>query len=175
MSRTTQPSYEIARVAEVCAATGAPFKPGDAFVAALFEADGDRLERRDFAASAWSDDAPPPGVFAFWRGVVPEPSRSNRLVLPFDSLLDLFEQLEGAEDARRIAFRYVLALLLARKRLLSIVGERAPRDGHAGALLVRPKGAEPTDPPVEVADPGLDEAALGAVTEQVAEVLRLDA
>jgi len=174
MSRTTQPSYEIARVAGACAATGAEFKPGDAFVAALFEGEGETLERRDFSAAAWNDDAPPAGVFAYWKGIVPEPSKSSRLALPFDSLLDLFEQLEGAEDARRIAFRYVLALLLARKRLLTIVGERPARESRPGALLVRPRGVEPTEAPVEVTDPGLDEAALGAVTEQVAEVLRLD-
>lgn len=175
MSRTTQPSYEIARVAPVCAATGAPLAPGDAFVAALFEAENDALERRDYSAGAWNDERPPAGLFAYWKGVVPEPTKSSRLEIPFDSLLDLFEQLEDAEDPRRVAFRYVLALLLARKRLVSIVGERAAQSDSPGALLVRPKGADPAEPPVEVTDPGLDEAALNAVTEQVAEILRLDA
>ncbi|HBS28615.1 MAG TPA: hypothetical protein DEB06_03990 [Phycisphaerales bacterium] len=170
----TQSNYEIARATSVCAATGRPLNPGDPFVAALFEAENDTLERRDYSADSWTDTPAPPGLFAYWRGTVPQPARGSGLALPFDSLLDLFDQLESAEDPRRVAFRFVLALLLSRKRLLSIVGERRATPDRPGALLVRPRGAEPTDPPIEVTDPALDEAALAGVTEQVAEVLSID-
>lgn len=161
-------SYELGRLAPACAATGAPLTPGAPFVTALSESAEGGLLRHDYSLDAWENGARPPGLFAFWRGVVPEPTRSKGPVLDAPALLDLFEQLSGSTEPRQISLRSILCLILVRKRLLQIVGQRE------GLTLVRPKGAAPEDPPIEVADPTLDAQALAEVTAQLQALLGID-
>ncbi len=162
----------------MCAASGRALAAGDRVVVALIERTDDAgLDRIDFAEEAWDAGARDPAgrrVFAHWRGAQPEPNAKPRQFIDDDALLDLFHQLgesgAGAGDGRgRAAFRYVLALILCRKRLLVLEGS-AP-----GAILVRPRGSEAGSATVRVEDPGLDEAMLAAATEQVGAVLRAEA
>lgn len=139
----------------------------------LLEGAGEEeLDRLDFSARAWEGGARAPEdrkVFATWRTVAHEPGRKADAVISADGLLDLFEQLADAEEPRRVAFRYVLALLLMRKRQLEYVGSRD------GKLLVLPRGAEEGTEPTRVHDPQaageLDESALAELVEQVEQVL----
>lgn len=177
MSRLTSSVYDIARSAGACAASGRVLAPGERVVVALIErTDDGGLDRLDFAEEAWDAGARDPAgrrVFAHWRGVQPEPNAKPRQFIDDDSLLDLFHRLgesgsEGGDGKRRAAFRYVLALILCRKRLLVHEGS-AP-----GALLVRARGSDPGSAPIRVEDPGLDESMLAAATEQVGAVLRAE-
>lgn len=169
MSRLTQGEFDTGRFTGVCAASGRPIAPGDPYVAALFEVEGPQpLVRRDYLARAWESLPRPPGLFASWRGVARAPRKDGRAPIDADAVMGLFEQLEGASDPKRLAFRFVLALILLRKRLLSPAGSRA------GALLVRRRG-EPADaPPVEVIDPGMDEQTVADITARVRSLLGLD-
>lgn len=142
-------------------------------VVVLLEGQGeDELDRLDYAIGAWEGGARPASdrrVFASWRTVVHEPGKRPDAVISAEGLMDLFEQLGDAEEPRRLAFRYVLALMLMRKRQLEYVGSR---DGY---LLVLPRGAEEGTEPVRVFDPQasgeLDERALGELVEQIEQVL----
>lgn len=121
-------------------------------------------------------------VFATWKATVGESGKPRRLLVDDEALVDLFEQLvgegEGSDDEeaagdgeagdkarRRAAFRFVLALLLVRKRLLIL--DRAERD----RLLVRFKGQEKDAAPTIVEDPGLDEQMLADVESQLDAIL----
>lgn len=176
MSRLNATAYDISRPTGQCAATGKPFEPGDAVVVALVERREDEgFDRLDYLADAWTDDARQSlgrRVFAVWRTRQPEPDAPKRLLIDDDALLDLFLQLcEGDDDthAGRDAFRFVLALILCRKRLLKRLGS----DG--GTMLVRPRGSDPESPPIRVTEPELDVQTLRAVTEQLDAVVRGDA
>lgn len=171
---TAMASYPISRPAGVCAATGAPIGVGERFVAALVEREeSEELERQDFSERAWREGARPAAplrVFACWRAAMPAPGAKPRtILLGDDELLDLFEQLGEAEEPRRQAFRYLLALLLIRKKLLRYEGQRP------GVLLVRRKGEGPELPAVEILDPGSASEALGAAIEQLGEIMDLGA
>ena len=154
-------------------------------MAALVEVDGEEeLARRDYSLEAWEKikgvggggggggggaaEGLGPGerVFASWRAVVGEQGKPERLLVDDDSLMDLFEQLEGQTEPKRAAFRFVLALLLVRKRLLIL--DRAERD----RLLVRFKGEDKDAQPTVVVDPGLDEQTLSEVESQLEAVIR---
>jgi len=170
-------NYTIGAATRKCAATGRELGTGERFVAALVQRpDAEAFERVDFSGEAWEKGARPPTemlLYGFWRGVVPEPGAKKRLLIDDQSLLELFEQsgdeLEGSGGGKeRAAFRFVLALILMRKRLLVQEGSRR------GAMLVRPRGVpKPPEGPalVEVADPGLDEATIAGVTQQLGAVL----
>jgi hypothetical protein len=161
-------SFHIASATGVCRATGRTLAVGEAYVAALVEPqESDDLEREDYSAEAWDAGARPGAgrrLFGFWRATVPEPNATRKLLADDDSLMDLFEQLGEEADARKVAFRFVLALLLVRRRVLAVEGTR--RD----AILVRQRGVErpPKGPPlIEVIDPALDDETVAAVIEQM--------
>lgn len=164
---TTQ-TISIPRCTGRCALEDRDLNPGEGIVVVLHESvEDEALIRTDYALEAWkrAELKPDPSRFASWRAVAPHPDRKTDGIISANGLLDLFEQLEGTEDPKRRAFRYVLALQLMRKRLLEYAGTRD------GVLLLKSKTAEEGDPPIEVHDPQatgeLDEAALADLAEQV--------
>ncbi len=174
-------NYEVGRLGQRCAATGAELRPGDVFVAALCESEdthgvqqaaGPALVRHDYTVAAWEAGPALPGnarLFAFWRGVVPEPNQPSRPAIDAAALMDLFDQLGDSTDARRLALRHFLALILVRKRALVIVSQRE------GVTMVRPRVmGEGEAGLIEVVDPPLDGEALAQVTRELAAALGLD-
>lgn len=159
-------SFPVARCTGKCAASGRAFSPGETIVAVLVERADGGLERLDYALESWEGGQrpqPPLVIFGFWRcEYTPEEKRSNAL-LGDAELLDLFEDLTGATDAKQVAFRYFLALLLVRRRMLRVTGSRD------GGLLVLPKGA--SGEPVLVTDPGLEEGVVADAIEQLGRVV----
>ncbi len=176
MSRMTSAQYETGKVSDHCTATGVALKPGDPFVAALFQPEGEEsLTRRDFTPAGWTSQRKPKGLFATWTGVVGAQEKSGRTIIDTASLLGLFDQLADTDDPKRLAFRYVLALILLRKRLLTPMGSRDAKTNQPAALLVRARGSSPEDPPLEVIDPAMDDATIAEITEQLRSLLRIDA
>src|SRR5262245_201609 len=114
--------YEISRATGLCAATAKPIAVGQEFIAALVEADdgpgGERLERADYSADAWASGARPARLFGYWRARMESPDAKRKPFIDDAALMDLFEQLGEATEPARLSFRYVLGLMLVRKRLL---------------------------------------------------------
>lgn len=182
-------TYPIGRPTRVCRLTGRELAQGDRFVAALLDAPLDAAtavtatpattpiaRRFDFAEAAWdslSDHRRIDGVrvLAYWRGTVAHQDAKPRPLLDDSTLEDLFEQTESvpgpdagpAELARHDGLRFVLGLMMLRRRLLTLEGTRD------GVMLVRQRGLPrpPAGPPfVELRDPGLTEAStLSIITE----------
>ena len=163
-------SYPLGRRTGACASTGRVIEPGSPFIGVLAESPGsDELERLDFSRDAWESGArpePPRRVFASWRGVMPDRDAKAHALIDDESLIDLVTQLEGVSEPRRVAFRYVLALILVRRRLLRSEGSTS------GALMVRVSrpGHEP-GPPMRIEEPALDTGAIADVTEQLSEIV----
>jgi hypothetical protein len=174
MSRLTPAPYEIGRVSAQCAASGRPLVPGEPFVAALVAGEGETLERRDYSPEAWASGERPPRLFASWRGVVPDPA-AKAPAIDADAMLGLFESLADADDARHLAFRHVLALILLRKRLLIPAGSRPATANAPAALLVRLRGTPPESAPIAVSDPAMDEATVLDITERLRALLGIEA
>ena len=107
--------YRIQKPQLRCAKTDRPLTAGDAFYSALIREDG-KIVRRDVAADAW--EGQPEASLAWWRSVVPAEDAKPTLA-PVDVLLDLLEQLE--DDLSDAPLRYLLALVLVRRRVLKIV------------------------------------------------------
>jgi hypothetical protein len=164
--------YEIARATGVCAATGRAIAVREDYVAALVEGDEeDRLGRVDYSLEAWEGGARPARLFGHWRARMEPSDAKKRAYIDDASLVDLFEQLEGVSEPARVSFRYLLALMLIRKRLLKYEGTR--RDQGLTVMVVRaatPGGATPA-PQVEVVDPGMNDQAVGEAIEQLTAVV----
>lgn len=171
MSRIST-SWDIGRSSGQCAASGEPFVPGAPCVVALVEREDDPslpLARLDFSESGWNSPARPKGIIAFWRSIVAAPGEKKRGFVDDQTLLDLFERLGGDDRTHRVRFRFVLMLLLVRKRLLRVVSTESI--GGVETWHVLPKGAAEGEQPMSVTNPKLDEVAMKEVTDQLGEVL----
>ena len=168
----TGANYELGRHADTCAATGTPLSPGDRYVACLVERQGeDGFDRLDYSTDAWEQGARPPRLFAFWTTEVAEPNKKPRLFIDDDALISIFDQLEAATDPKRLAFRYVLALVLIRKRLIRQVGSRPAKGDQPAAMLFKRRGAPTEATPEAVVDPSLEAAIVSEVTAQLGAIL----
>jgi len=159
--------YPVRRPTRRCAASDRELAPGEAFVSVLIDEAGD-VVRRDYAASEWT--APPEGAIGWWRGLTPRSDGDTPA--PREVLLGLLD--EWADRPDEGAARYVLALLLVRRRVLRVVGEgflaglRGEATQDAGVLrLICPERDEPIE--VAVAAPGPGEAA--TIQQRLSELL----
>ena len=133
--------FNIRPAAKACAKSGRAFRPGESCWSVLFEKDG-QLVRQDISAEAWG--GPPEGAIGHWRCIIPESAESNRPKLDADSLFDYFMQLGDSPNQVQQQYRYVLALLLMRKRRL-ILEEVVEVDDQPTMRLVGSAGEGPFD------------------------------
>ncbi len=171
MSSALGSTFTISRSTGTCSATGRLFEAGERYVATLVERPGQPfLERLDFSWDAWERGARPVAplrLFGVWRATMLPPDAKKQTLLSDPELLELFEELGGAMEPRQQAFRYLLALLLVRRRVLKMVRS------EAGRLLVQPKTAPntPEGATIEVIDPGLTDEAIAQAIEQLGQVV----
>jgi hypothetical protein len=122
-----QLDFEIQRSTRRCAATDRPLEPGEVCYSVL-EVRGADIVRKDFSRDAWT--GPPEQAFGWWRYRVPEPHAKKLRLAPNDVLLELFDQL-GEQPAGE-DMRYVLALLLVRRRVFRTEGLPETNPAAAG-------------------------------------------
>lgn len=182
MSSSVSSGMSIGRSTGVCAASGKPLGVGDRYVATLVDRPGETgAIRLDYALGAWEAGARPQApdrMIGSWRTTMrPAAASETKQLLSDEELLELFEEMAGATEAKHLAFRYVLTLMLVRRKMLRLVGEK--RQGGKVVLQVRhklpPGGVAalkgPEGPAMEVVDPGLDEGTTSDVIEQLTQVL----
>jgi hypothetical protein len=155
--------YQIQPHTRRCSVTGRELKPGEKFYTALVE-EGDRLLRKDYSGEAWQ--GPPAGAFGFWAGRVPPPDEGRRPHIDDELLLDCFQRLEGQEEPNKLSFRYILALLLMRRKRLKF--EEARSEGGREILRLRCGRTRAT---YDVINPRLTVEELAAAQEEVFKVL----
>lgn len=155
--------YEIAPSARVCTATGRELKPGEKVYSVLLDSAG-KFVRQDFAVEAWQ--GPPAGAYGFWLGQVAAPDGPRRLPINDELLTDCFLQLEGQTEPAKINVRYVLALLLMRRRRMRFEETTT----EAGRELLGLKCVR-TGERHRVINPGLGADELSAVQEDVFKAL----
>lgn len=124
--------YQIQPSTRRCCVSGRELRPGERFYSVLLEEDGKFL-RKDYSAEAWQ--GPPDDAFSFWMGRLNPPHGPRRPPIDDDMLMDCFQRLEGQWEPSRLRFRFVLALLLMRRRRLKF--EQTQQDGPQELLVLR--------------------------------------
>ncbi len=209
MSQFNAPSYEIPRTSGVCASNGRELTAGEPYYAALVDLpEGQPAEaesksgndkaaealralgfcRIDVSLEAWEGGFRPDGLFGYWKSTVPEPNQKKKMFVDDAVLMNLLERLADATEPDRLAFRYVLTLILMRKKLLRYDGNdirHAEVDGEQVEQTwwkLTPKldlakgmmGKWHPDVRLEVLDPKLDESRIEQVMQQLGEVLQAE-
>lgn len=178
MAHAGELSFGICRPTGVCAATGRKIEVGERYVAALVEREGEEdLSRLDFDHREWRRGARPKAplrLFGSWTTTMAAPDTKKKLLLDDEALVELFATLEGVEEPRRVAFRYVLTLLLIRKRLLKYEETRKDHMGGRPVMVVKRSAGGRNAGGTgewEVIDPGMDEPAVAAAIEELTAVM----
>ena len=104
--------FEVRSCSRVCAQSGKALLPSEVYFSVL-EVEEAETVRRDYAAEAWQ--GPPKGSLGWWRSRVPSKNEKPKLA-PTEVMLNLFIALAGKPND--VQFRYLLGLLLIRRRVL---------------------------------------------------------
>jgi hypothetical protein len=159
--------YSIARAQGKCMVCSKEIVPGDKLMAAVRETPA-ALERLDVCNACWEsfDKA---GLLGFWQMVMPSATAKKPMFVDDEVLCDLFERLGEATEATKLNFRFVLGLILMRKR--RIVYETSRVEEGKEIWTVRFKGREDK---LDLINPKLDEQQVGEVSSQLGEILSAD-
>jgi len=155
--------YQIQPNSRRCASTGRELQPGERYFTALLEEDH-KFVRKDFCPEAWQ--GPPAGAFGFWTGRVTSATDKVKPRFDDDLLEDCFQRLAGQTEPSRVNFRYVVALLLMRRRRLRY--ETSTMENGIETMTLR---CLRTNEKHAVVNPQLSDDEMAQVQEEVFNVL----
>ncbi|MCL5946234.1 MAG: hypothetical protein M1472_05200 [Planctomycetes bacterium] len=185
-------SWDVGQVGGQCAGCSVELPPGAPCWATLVEVrsvpqpsgevktSAGAWQRLNFCPECWRGGkrpAAPAEMFSFWKTIVPESPKKPKVFVDDSVLLDLFNRLADREEIMDLRFRFVLALLLMRKRLLKYEGTSAMpeilRDKFGNLtplpevwnMIQRGGGA------VVVLNPHLSAEQIGEVSQQLSSIL----
>ena len=159
--------WSIQTRSEICSKTGTPFVPGEYFYTLLFEEKA-AMRREDLCDSAFKErpgDAPVP--FSLWRSKFePAPPKAPE-PLAKQTAEDLLRGYMADPNPGLANVRYILALMLERKRQLKEIEVRRSEDGTLLRIYQHGKSGEV----FVIPDPDLKLSQVSAVQEEVAGLL----
>jgi len=158
--------WQISKSQGQCFGTAKPIAPGEEFFAALVEVE-DTFERRDYCCHYWNEHKPQ--VYCYWKSRYPDPDEKKQLLIDDDMLVAFFERLAEETDQDKINFRFVLTLILMRKRKLKYNSSRIADSGEIWILKVA--GEKRT---VDVINPHLNEDQIEQLSSQMGEIMQVD-
>ncbi len=156
--------YEVARPGGQCGVCQAAIAPDTKFMAALSET-STGFVRTDCCATCW-DKFDRREVVAHWQTVMPRPEQKKKLFVDDNVLCELFERLADVSEPAKISFRFVLGLILMRKRLL--IYETTRQQENREIWSMRFKGRQDL---LDMVNPRLDEQQVREVSSQLGDIL----
>ena len=156
--------YEVGRPLGKCAITGQTIAPGEKMMAALRETPLG-FERLDISISAWPR-FDRKDVVGFWQTTMPAHEQKKRLFVDDAVLCDLFERLADTTEPAKLNFRFVLGLILMRKKML--IYDTSRNEDAKDIWTLHFKGREDK---LDLLNPRLDEAQVAEVSQQLGQIL----
>ena len=126
--------FEVQRCTRHCAKSERALEPGEEFYSVLVS-EGAEVVRYDYNKDGW--DGPPDECLGWWKSRMPKPNQRRLNWAPNDVMLDLLERYE--DQAENQDLRYVLALLLIRRRVVRWEETEHDSSGSEQMVLYCPK------------------------------------
>jgi hypothetical protein len=155
--------YEVQHSARCCSATGREFAPGETYYSVLM-AEGAELKRYDYAADAWP--GPSEEAVGWWKSQVPGRDERKKHWAPNDVMLQFWDELADQLDKQDM--RYVLTLLLIRRRVFRLEEEKCDAVGGEVLVVYCPRRETTYEIPAVVPDA----ARVDAIQEELAALLQ---
>jgi hypothetical protein len=124
-----------------CATTGAEFQDGEYFYTLLFDENG-VLRREDLSEAAWKERNDNRQPFSFWRSRFQAPPPAAPETLAKQTAEDLLRRYMEESSAQHAAARYLLAVMLERKKLLKEIDAKRTSDGVLTRIYEHTKTGE---------------------------------
>lgn len=165
--------WNIAKASLRCCLCNSGFAAEAPYFSALLQ-EPSGLTRKDYCGNCFQTQRPA-DVFYFWKTQVPveDPEArkawKQRPVVDIDYVFDFFKRLEGEAGPQKIAFRYILALMLTRKKILVSDSRTALPDGASAQIFVEKRGGQKHT----VVEPTLSEDEISSVSEELGVLLGL--
>ena len=158
--------WEIEKSLGRCCGTAREIEYGEEYYAALVETD-EGLQRRDFCADYWLEKKPQ--VYCYWKTKHPHPDQKKHIFVDDEMLMAFFQRLAEENDQEKINFRFVLTLILMRKRRLKY-DSSSTGDGKE-IWRLRITGEKDF---VEVVNPHLDDQQIEKLSSQLGQILQTE-
>jgi len=126
------------------------------------------FRRMDLCPDCWDPEGPAE-YFSFWKAVVPDEEEQEKPLakrIDAETIYDMFRRLEGHADPEQQKFRFILALMLMRKKRLKFTGVVDSPHGEHLVLDDREEGVTH-----KVLDPGLAEEEVDSLRGQIDRLL----
>lgn len=127
-------SWNIRSRAHQCTLTGRSFEEGESFYTAIyFDRETSGYLRRDIALESWTQELSERQPIAYWKSIyTPQVSEEKPEVASKENAMALLQRFIEEDEARTENARYILALMLERKRILT---PTASKETEAGKML----------------------------------------
>jgi len=158
--------WEIEQPLGQCSGTEKKIAPGDEYIGALVET-SEGLQRWDFCLDYWLEHKPQ--VYCHWKTRIPLPDQKKHIFVDDDMLMAFFERLENETDPEKLNFRFVLALILMRKKKLKYDSTRIENNSEIWRLKITG-----TDDCAEVLNPRIDEEQIEQLSSQIGQILQTE-
>src|SRR5205809_2910005 len=116
-----QQNWNIKSRAHECARTARPFEEGEPFLTAIyFDTETGEFIRRDVSMDAWAEEMAERTPIAYWRTDYekPQPAPAKPEIATKESAESLLRRLSEEDQEHTEHARYILTLMLERKKLL---------------------------------------------------------
>ena len=129
--------FEVQRCTRHCATSQRALEPGEEFYSVL-ASEGAEVVRYDYSTDGWA--GPPEQCLGWWKSRMPQPDQRRLNWAPNDVMLDLLERYAEQPDNQDL--RYVLALLLIRRRVVRLEETEQDEAGREQMVLYCPKNEQ---------------------------------
>ncbi len=159
--------WEIEKPLGQCYGSGRKIEYSEEYFAALVETN-QGLQRRDFCAEYWQEQKPE--VFCYWKTKLPHPDQKKQIFVDDEMLMAFFERLAEESKQEKVNFRFVLALILMRKRRLKYDSSKIVEGKEIWRLRIVGSDREF----IEVINPNLDEEQIEQLSSQLSQILQVE-
>jgi len=149
-----------------CCGSGRKIEYGEEYYATLVETE-QGLQRRDFCSEYWEKEKP--NVFCYWKTKLPSLGQKKQIFIDDDMLMAFFDRLAEETVQEKINFRFVLAMILMRKRKFKYDSSRTQDDNEIWSLRI--VGDKQT---VDVVNPHLGQEQIEQLSSQIGEILQVN-
>jgi hypothetical protein len=158
--------WEIHKPLGTCVGTERVIAPGEEYVATLIETE-QGLVRRDFCLDYWEQNKP--SVYCYWKTAMPSGEQKKKIFVDDDMLMAFFERLENETDEEKVNFRFVLTLILMRKRILKYDSSEKVDGKEVWTLKIAGR-----DEIAKVINPHLTEDKIEQLSSQLGQILQVE-
>lgn len=132
------------------------------------------MKRVDISLESWKQGHRPDRLFSYWRSTVPQPNEKKKLFVDDEVLTDLLLRLGNQNQSEKLAFRFVLSLVLMRKKLLCYEGCEKRLDDAGQEQQWWQMKFKGTDQTVDILNPQIGDDQIQQVTEQLSQILETE-